>query len=504
VCASPRDTTLISEEVRQARALSQARSRSLPSVNGFLNVSIERGECSTGVVARRRLFAMKSRRHKDWALGLILLVTYDAQAADGALDTSFGDAGEVVFAPNDASLRGYSVAVQGDGNLLIGGERWAFALSPMEDQFAVWRYLADGKSDLGFGIAGLSAIASAPSYPVVYSLTQLPDGHILAAGTRGGFGVTRLNSDGSVDSAFGNAGLATLDFSDLGASAQGALSLATDTEGRILLVGNAGYANNFYACAMARLLPDGTPDATFGQGGRVVIQPGPAAAPLNAVALGVALDSVGRIVVSGHVDAPTNSGLKSFLALRLLDNGSLDSTFGNAGIAINNSGIATDDWANGVTIDADRIEIAGSCDPGSASAALCMLRLDNNGNPDASFGNQGWARVLLNFSLLRRVSAARQSDGKSLLLGTANTSSPPRQFIASRLNSDGSIDLDFGDLGLAYISVPVKDGGNVSANAISLQGGRPILVGTTDGVYYVSALVIARLQSDLIFTSGFQ
>jgi len=133
-----------------------------------------------------------------------------------------------------------------------------------------------------------------------------------------------------------------------------------------------------------------------------------------------------------------------------------------------------------------------------------MLRLDNDGNPDASFGNQGWARVLLNFGLLRRVSAARQSDGKSLLLGTANTSSPPRQFIVSRLNSDGGIDLDFGDLGLAYISVPVKDGGNVSANAISLQGGRPILVGTTDGVYYVSALVIARLQSDLIFTSEFQ
>ncbi len=411
---------------------------------------------------------MKSRRHKYWAFGLILLATYDAQAADGALDASFGEAGEVVFAPNDASLRGYSVAVQSDGNLLIGGVRWAFALSPTEDQFAVWRYLADGNPDQGFGIAGLSAIASAPSYPVVYALALLPDGHILAAGIRGGFGVTRLNSDGSVDSAFGNAGLATLDFSDLGASAQGALSLATDAEGRILLVGDAGYANNFYACAIARLLSDGTPDVTFGRGGRVVIQPGPAAAPLNAIALGVALDSVGRIAVSGHVDAPTNAGLKSFLALRLLDDGSLSSTLRKRhGIAIGNSGTATDDWGNGLTIDADRIEIAGSCDPGSASAALCVLRLDSEGNPDASFGNQGWARVLLNFGLARRVSAAVQSDGKTLLLGTANTSSPPRQFIVSRLNSDGSIDLNFGDLGLAYIGVPVKDGFNVSANAIS-------------------------------------
>ncbi len=439
-----------------------------------------------------------------WALGLILLVTYDTQAADGALDASFGEAGEVVFAPNDASLRAYSVAVQSDGNLLVGGERWAFALAPMEDEFAVWRYLADGNPDLGFGIAGLSAIASAPSSSVVYALALLPDGHILAAGTRGGLGVTRLNSDGSVDSAFGNAGLATLDFSDLGPSAQSALSLATDTEGRILLAGGAVYTNNFYACAVARLLPDGTPDVTFGQGGRVVIQPGPTAAPQSAIALGVAVDRVGRIVVSGHVDAPTNSGLKSFLALRLLDGGSLDPTFGNAGIAINNSGTATDDWGNGVTIDADHIEIGGSCNPSSASAALCMLRLDSEGNPDASFGNQGWARVLLNFGLLRRVSAAVQSDGKSLLLGTANTASPPRQFIVSRLNSDGSVDLGFGDLGLAYISVPVTDGSHVSANAISLQGGRPILVGTTDGAPYVSALVVARLQNDLIFASTFQ
>lgn len=435
------------------------------------------------------------------ALWLILLFAYDAYAADGALDVSFGNAGEIVLAPNDASPSGYSVAVQRDGNLLVGGEQWAFALSPMENQFAVWRYLADGNPDLNFGMASLSEIASTTTLPVVHALTLLPDGHILAAGTRGGFGVTRLNSDGSVDIAFGNAGLATLDFSDFGATAQYAFALALDANGRILLAGDVGYANNMFACAIARLLPDGTPDPAFGQAGRVVIRPGTPAAPLNAIALGLAQYSAGRIVVSGHVESPANSGLKAFLALRLLDDGSLDSSFANAGIGINKSGAATDDWGNGVAIDADRVDIAGSCNPTTTAAALCMLRLDGNGNPDASFGNQGWAKVLLNFGLLRRVSAAHQSDGKSLLLGTANTSSPPRQFLVSRLNGNGSIDLGFGDLGLAYISVPVSDGGHVSANAISLQGGRPILVGTTDGVPYVDALVIARLQNDLIFAS---
>jgi hypothetical protein len=100
---------------------------------------------------------------------------------------------------------------------------------------------------------------------------------------------------------------------------------------------------------------------------------------------------------------------------------------------------------------------------------------------------------------------ARQSDGKYLLLGTTNTGgSPPRQFVASRLNNNGSIDYAFGYHGLVYVDMPIKDGFNVSANAISLQGGRPILVGTTDGVYYVDALVVARLQNDLIFAAGFE
>jgi len=122
-----------------------------------------------------------------------------------------------------------------------------------------------------------------------------------------------------------------------------------------------------------------------------------------------------------------------------------------------------------------------------------------------TFGTSGWATSPLTGSLMRPGALACQSDGRCLILGTAPSPiTSLREFVVARFDASGNPDATFGSGGLARIGVPISgDGSHVAARAIAVQGGRPILVGTTDGVPYVNALLGARLENDVIFSAPF-
>jgi uncharacterized delta-60 repeat protein len=113
----------------------------------------------------------------------------------------------------------------------------------------------------------------------IVDLEQTGDGKLLAAVhsiTRGGhyFAVARVNPDGSLDTTFGEGGFTPrLAFSRAHEiEEEGALqaeAVAVQKNGDIVL---AGYldAEGAFAPALARFTPQGTPDPTFGNGGKVV------------------------------------------------------------------------------------------------------------------------------------------------------------------------------------------------------------------------------------------
>jgi len=127
--------------------------------------------------------------------------------ADGTLDNSFGANGKIPSQLGSNQGHGWSLTVQSDGKILQAG-----------DNYNVIRYNSDGSLDLTFGSNGTSSVISQIGYAA--NITALQDGKILVAGSIasdgwasfGDFYITRLNSDGSIDTSFNDTGSIQVDF----------------------------------------------------------------------------------------------------------------------------------------------------------------------------------------------------------------------------------------------------------------------------------------------------
>jgi uncharacterized delta-60 repeat protein len=147
-----------------------------------------------------------------------------------------------------------------------------------------------------------------------------------------------------------------------------------------------------------RLTAAGHPDPGFGGDGIVTL-------PVGATArgFGVALQTDGKILLTGP--AFTTTGVAA--TVRLNANGSLDPSFGVAGIS------AYPDWygVNGIVLDAKgRIVLP--------TVGMGVVRLNANGSPDVGFGDGGNTMIKLG-TRSGANGAAIQADGKIVLAGSA-------------------------------------------------------------------------------------
>jgi uncharacterized delta-60 repeat protein len=210
---------------------------------------------------------------------------------DGSLDTTFGHGGIVTTPIGSRSDIGYGLAVQPDGKLVVVG----YSEVNREGDFALARYESDGELDVAFGNGGVVTTSIGPSYDRAYAVALAGEkivvaGYALVGGT-GDFAVVRYNSDGSLDTTFGTGGAVTTDFG--GGSNDWAYDLAIDqTQGIVVAGENAGYY-----FALVRYTPFGTPDVSFGQGGKINTDIGPANGMDGGHAL--TIQPNGRIVVAG-------------------------------------------------------------------------------------------------------------------------------------------------------------------------------------------------------------
>ena len=102
-------------------------------------------------------------------------------AADGTLDTSFGDDGMLTTGIESASIdRATAVAVQPDGRIVVAGS--TRASSGGSTRFGVVRYLADGRLDPTFSGDGKTITSFASGYGLPSAVVLRPDGRIVVAG----------------------------------------------------------------------------------------------------------------------------------------------------------------------------------------------------------------------------------------------------------------------------------------------------------------------------------
>jgi uncharacterized delta-60 repeat protein len=184
---------------------------------------------------------------------------------DGDLDSSYGDHG-VAHLPTVPAVAGESIeSVGGINGLVVDGQERALLLWQGAN---LTRIGAQGAIEPTFGSGGTVDIDQLDQRFQSFhfnALAVLPDDHILVAGIRYGspqMVVVRLLPSGALDTSFGDRGLALVRFGSAD-TRSGARRMAVAPDGKIVL---AGYAHG--SPALARLMPNGVPDPTFGNNGR--------------------------------------------------------------------------------------------------------------------------------------------------------------------------------------------------------------------------------------------
>ena len=338
---------------------------------------------------------------------------------DGSLDDSF-DPG------NGTSGIIYSIAVQPDGKIIIGG---TFISYNDESIYDIARLHADGSLDDSFdsgsGVNGL-----------IYDSTVQSDGKIIIGGLFTEYNewsrnrIARLNPDGSIDALFNT---------EMGAN-DDVHTISTQPNGKIVVGGEFTSLNGTPRNRIARLNTDGTIDTSFD----------PDTGPSNTV-FTTSVQPDGKIIIGGDFDSFSSNPVNRIA--RLDSDGTLD------------EGFDMGDGANGIVytsfIQPDgRIVFGGEFTDYSEIPRYHIVRVTSNGNIDTSFNPDTGASNTV-------YATAIQSDGKIIIGGEfASFNGIPRNRIA-RVNPDGSIDEMF-DPG---------SGANNEVHAIAIQQDGKIIIG---------------------------
>jgi uncharacterized delta-60 repeat protein len=312
--------------------------------------------------------------------------------------------------------------------------------------------MSAGDLDPTFGVGGKFIAPDTIGFPVADMAVQ-PDGKMVLVGSlNGNFAVTRLNANGTIDPTFGGGGFVRTDFGNL----DEAHAVAIQPDGKIIVAGQRGFLSfadhaNF---AVARYNPNGSLDKTFAADGKRTIDFGQ-----FSVANALALQPDGKILVAGTADTGLISINRDFAVARLMPDGTLDRSFGDRSLnplnhlqrtGKTNIGFGNDEEAaNAITVAPDgKILVGGLGNSDLASNPLKfeIARLKTDGTLDKNFGNTvvgGNGR----FSFPAPQGAhfgdlVGLADGSVIFVGETFNN-----FLTMKLNRAGALEQSFGENG---------------------------------------------------------
>jgi uncharacterized delta-60 repeat protein len=334
-----------------------------------------------------------------------------------------------------------------------------------------------GELDPSFGIGGK---VQAPFGPESYAggVAVQPDGKILVAGTpeeSQGFSVARLLPNGSLDPSWGEGGVVT---TPLGKFAS-AFDVAVQSDGKVIAVGEAPGAEEKEDFAIVRYLSNGELDPSFGEGGIVIVPVGTTADQGRAVAIGPG----GRIAVVGISELPS---FRDAVGVAVLEsNGTPEAAFAGDGTTVVTTESGEDDRGEGVAVQSDgKVLIADSTGAGGGDG-FTLVRLGLDGKPDPSFGGDGVVETPIpgegEVESGRISDVLVQPDGK-IVGGGYGFDFTGAEFVGKfeivRYLSNGELDPGFGSGGMVGVRPP---GEHSFGRALGLAAnGKLILGGTYD------------------------
>ena len=374
----------------------------------------------------------------------------------GAPDPSFSGDGETATAIRyRTSDEARGVALQADGKIVAAGSSGT--------QFALARYATDGDLDPAFDDDGkVATLAPALSVDRANAVARGPDGSVVVAGSSnaddgdGSLVLARYLPGGALDPSFGSGGVALVE------GFSGATDVAIQAGGAIVVAGIYQPTFSHSDFGVIRLNPDGSPDTEFGS----------ASTDINSGSFDYASSVVaqpdGRVVVAGST---RKAGEDDFALVRYTTTGALDTTFGGDGIVTTDISPGFGDAVAGLALQPNGRLVAG----GNTGDDFAVVRYQPGGAPDLGFGENGIALRDLGATSETATGVVLQADGGIVVAGSTGFGLS-QDFALAAFKAGGAPDTAFGDDGIAISDL----GGQDTAADVAILGGRVLVAGTSD------------------------
>ena len=420
--------------------------------------------CTRGLAAPGR---------RGWGLGLVaawlLWLSWAGMGhgAPGDLDPTFGTGGiAITFGPSDFAN---ALVVQPDGKLVVAGTSSGDGVNHV----LLARYLPNGRGDGSFGPGG-KITTTVGSHSGANAVLQQPDGKLVVAGSvvpsSGGPSdvlLARFLPDGRLDASFGTAGIVTTHF--VANNLEEANALLLQPDGKLVVAGRSNILGTpFPSAILARYLPDGRLDPSFGIEGKVTLTFG-GGSGINALVQ----QPDGKLAVAGFGGLSRVTASCLVLA-RFQPDGRVDPTFGEGGkvtLASSSGGQALIQQSDGT------LAVAGSFSTSSGSGLL-LVRYLPDGRLDPTFGTAGVVITDVSVPAFPRA-LIQQPDGKARRRGVSSASGPAtccwplpaRWPPGSRLWCGGPVITDVGGGEILSALLQQPDGTLVAAGSFSARWG---------------------------------
>lgn len=304
--------------------------------------------------------------------GFVLSNPYQALTArlrtDGTLDPSFGSGGFVStgVAIGNGVAEGIAVAADTNGRIVVAGI--AGGASASDNDYGVLVYAPNGELDQTFNSAGVATYDPGTGYGELHHVVIAPDNTILVGGTL--FGASTV-THGLRYSPMGVRD-ATYNITETDVAVEGA---ALQTDGKLIMVGSK--TQSFWLC---RYTTTGARDAAFGTGITTSFAPTASSASAN----GVIVQTDGKLLVAGTCRVGTNDVV---CLARYNANGSPDVTFGTSGKLVTTTALRSI-TATGLVMSGNFIYFAGR-----SGTLPAVVRMNLDGSLDTTFGTAGVATI---------------------------------------------------------------------------------------------------------------
>jgi uncharacterized delta-60 repeat protein len=403
----------------------------------------------------------------------------------GTLDSSFGVDGKVLTKPGD----GYCIIIQSDKKIVVGG-----AIG--NNNFGVIRYNSDGSIDSTFGNSGIVNTYFPYSVARCEALTVQADGKIVAAGfifnsstISSDIALVRYTPNGLIDSSFGINGIIITGFGNHTQSDASSIKILPNH--KLLVGGFASGPYGFTDFAVLRYNSNGDLDSTFGINGIILTD-----LQYNDRGGSIALQADGKILQSGSANT---TAISKFAMTRYNLDGTLDTMFGTKGKVIAAIDSAND-YCFSINLETDRKIVLSGISTSSLITYFALAKYNADGSLDTTFGVKG--KILTNFDGGddETRSCVVQNDGKILVAGFTGFF-PNENFALARYLSTGSLDSSFGINGLMTTDFQNQ---NDIGNAIAIQSDEKIIIaGFSDSASLNFRFALARYNNDAILPVNF-